>query len=157
MLEGITFDDVLLVPSYNHHESRRLVNIASTDKTGKLTLELPVMTSNMDTITESAMANFIGNKGGIGVLHRFMSIERNLEQWQQCKHKCFVSIGCNNKEIERAKTLHEAGAEYFCVDVAHAHAKYVGKTLKKIRNLFNCNNFNINYWRNLLLQFKQFK
>ena len=74
-----TFDDVLLVPSYNHYESRRMVDTSVTDKTGKLTLSLPVMTSNMDTVTESAMANFIGEKGGIGVLHRFMSIEKNLD------------------------------------------------------------------------------
>lgn len=135
MFEGITFDDVLLVPSYNHYESRRLVDISMTDKTSKLSLALPVMSSNMDTITESAMANFMAEKGGIGVLHRFMSIDRNLEIWRQCHHKCFVSIGCGSKEIDRATTLHEAGADYFCIDVAHAHAKYVGKTLKKLRGL----------------------
>ena len=72
--EAITYDDVLLVPSYNHWESRKVVDTSMTDRTGKLQLALPVMTSNMDTITESAMANFIGEKGGIGVLHRFMSV-----------------------------------------------------------------------------------
>ncbi|MBI4925675.1 MAG: IMP dehydrogenase, partial [Bdellovibrio sp.] len=65
-VNAITFDDVLLVPSYNHYESRRLVDISVQDRTGKLKLGLPVMTSNMDTITENAMANFIGSKGGIG-------------------------------------------------------------------------------------------
>jgi len=133
MLDGITFDDVLLVPSYNHYESRRLVNIAMTDKTGKLTLALPVMSSNMDTVTESAMANFMADKGGIGVLHRFMSIERNIEELRKCRHKTFVSVGCGNPELERALALKDAGADYFCIDVAHAHAKYVGKTLKKLR------------------------
>jgi len=132
--QGVTFDDVLLIPSYNHYESRRLVDTASRDKTKKLKLDLPIMTSNMDTITESKMANFIGEKGGIGVLHRFMSIERNIEEFKKCKHKTFVSIGCSSRDIERATLLREAGAEYFCIDVAHAHAKYVGKTLKQLRS-----------------------
>jgi IMP dehydrogenase len=135
MAEGITFDDVLLVPSYNHYESRRMVDISITDKTGRLKLELPVMTSNMDTITESAMAEFIGAKGGIGVLHRFLSVERNIEEFRKCTKPVFVSIGTTDAELERAAALRDAGARYFCIDVAHAHAKYVGKTLKRLRDL----------------------
>lgn len=136
MLEtSFTFDDVLLTPNYNHHESRRLVDISMESRGGALKLELPVMTANMDTITESPMANFIGDKGGIGVLHRFMSIEENVEEFKKCSHKVFVSVGCSDADLERAEALRAAGAEYFCVDVAHAHAKYVGKTLKRLRDL----------------------
>lgn len=133
--EAITFDDVLLVPSYNHHESRRVVNIKVTDKLGKLTLELPVISSNMDTITESKMANFMHSKGGMGALHRFLSVEENIKQFKACKGPVFVSVGCSSAEIERAEALRDAGADYFCIDVAHAHAKYVGKTLKTLRKL----------------------
>lgn len=132
---AITFDDVLLIPSYNHHESRRIVNIANTDRLEKLTLDLPVMSSNMDTITESNMANFMHQKGGIGVLHRFLTIENNIKQFKACVGKTFVSVGCVSSELERAEALRDAGADYFCVDVAHAHAKYVGKTLKSLRQL----------------------
>lgn len=130
---AITFDDVLLIPSYNHYESRRLVDISMQDKTGKLTLGLPVITSNMDTITEANMANFIGGKGGMGALHRFMSIEDNIEVFKTCQHPTFVSIGCSKADLERAQALRDAGAEYFCIDVAHAHAKYIGQTLKDLR------------------------
>ena len=73
--QAITFDDVLLIPSYNHHESRRVVQTSSMDRLGKLTLELPVISSNMDTITEANMANYMVSKGGVGALHRFMSVE----------------------------------------------------------------------------------
>lgn len=132
---ALTFDDVLLVPSYNHHESRRVVDISNTDRLGKLSLDLPVMSSNMDTITESGMANFMHEKGGIGVLHRFLTIEDNIKQFKACTGQAFVSIGCTEVELERAEALRDAGATYFCVDVAHAHAKYVGKTLKKLRKL----------------------
>lgn len=132
---AITFDDVLLVPAYNHYASRRLVETAVTDRSGKLTLQLPVMSSNMDTVTESAMANFMSSKGGIGVLHRFMSVKDNIVEFKKCKNNVFVSIGCSKEELERAKALHDAGANYFCIDVAHAHAHYVGKTLKQLRDL----------------------
>jgi len=133
--KALTFDDVLLVPSYNHYESRRMVSTSMTDRTGKLTLDLPVMTSNMDTVTESPMANFIASKGGIGVLHRFMSVEANVAEFQKCTGKVFISLGCSDKDLERAEALRDAGATYFCVDVAHGHAKYVGKTLKNLRDI----------------------
>ncbi|MDX2345940.1 MAG: guanosine monophosphate reductase [Legionella sp.] len=132
---AITYDDVLLVPSYNHHESRRVVDISNTDRLKKLSLKLPIMSSNMDTITESGMANFMHEKGGAGVLHRFLSIEDNIKQFKASAESAFVSIGCTQAELERAEALRDAGANFFCVDVAHAHAKYVGKTLKKLRTL----------------------
>ena len=133
--QAITFDDVLLVPAYNHYESRRFVDISMTDKTGAFSLDLPVMSSNMDTITEHGMANFMSEKGGIGVLHRFMPIERNVEEFKQCFGKVYVSVGCAENDIARAEALRDAGADYFCIDVAHAHAKYVGRTLKRLREL----------------------
>src|SRR3990167_11045147 len=97
---AITFDDVLLIPAYNHYASRRLVETTVTDRTGKLTLNLPVMSSNMDTVTESKMANFMTSKGGIGVLHRFMSIEDNIAEFKKCTGNVFVSIGCSEAELE---------------------------------------------------------
>ncbi len=130
-----TFDDVLLIPSYNHYESRRMVDIGNTDKSRKLTLKLPIFTANMDTITEHRMANFIGEKGGMGVLHRFMSIDDNVKEFKLCKYIPFVSIGCSEAELKRVEALRDAGANYFCLDVAHAHAKYVGQTIKKVRQL----------------------
>jgi IMP dehydrogenase len=135
--QAITFDDVLLVPAYNHHESRRIVDTKVCDRLGKLTLELPVISSNMDTITESKMANFMSSKGGIGALHRFLTIEDNVKEFKKCKGKVFVSVGCSDAELMRAEALRDAGADYFCVDVAHAHAKYVGKTLKSLRKILS--------------------
>ena len=131
----MTYDDVLLVPSYNHWQSRKIVDTTVTDRTGKIHLQLPVMTANMDTVTETAMAVFIGAKGGIGVIHRFMPIEDNIKIFKECTHKAFVSIGCSSGDLERAEALKDAGAELFCVDVAHAHARYVGKTLKRVRSI----------------------
>jgi IMP dehydrogenase len=134
-MKALTYDDVLLVPSYNHWESRKIVDISMTCRRAKLHLSLPVMTANMDTITEAEMADFIGAKGGIGVLHRFMPIAENVSIFRKCRHPTFVSIGCTTHDLERAEALRDAGAGYFCIDVAHAHAKYVGKTLKTLRQL----------------------
>ena len=134
-MKAITYDDILMVPSYNHWESRKVVDISMRCKTGKLFLDLPLMTANMDTITEADMANFIGSKGGIGVLHRYLSIEENVSMFKDCKYPVFVSIGCSEKDLQRAEALRDAGAEFLCVDVAHAHAKYVGRTLKCIREM----------------------
>jgi IMP dehydrogenase len=111
------------------------VDIGMTDKSGKLTLELPLMTANMDTITEDAMADFIGAKGGIGTLHRFCSVEENVAMFKRCKTKVFCSVGTSEKEMERVEALKDAGAQYFCVDVAHGHAKYVGKMIKRMRQM----------------------
>ena len=134
-MDAITYDDVLLVPSYNHWESRRIVDISVTCKTEKLRLDLPVMTANMDTITGAEMANFIGAKGGIGVLHRFTTIDENVKMFKACRYPAFVSIGTSDAELERAEALKDAGADYFCVDVAHAHGRYVGRMLKRIRDM----------------------
>jgi IMP dehydrogenase len=133
--EAFTFDDVLLVPAYNHYESRQHVDTSVTDRTGRLTLQLPILTANMDTVTESAMANFIASKGGMGVLHRLMSVERNVEEFRRCTAPTFVSVGTSEEELQRAEALRDAGASHFVVDVAHGHARYVGKTLKKLRGL----------------------
>lgn len=135
MAEAITYDDVLLVPSYNHWESRRVVDISMMDKSEKLKLDLPIMTSNMDTITEGEMANYIGDKGGVGVLHRFMNIDDNVAMFKACTFPTFVSIGCSKDDLVRANALKDAGADLFCIDVAHAHAKYVGWTLRHLRDL----------------------
>ena len=91
---AITFDDVLLIPSYNHHESRRVVDTSSTDRLGKLNLSLPVISSNMDTITESGMANFMSSKGAMGALHRFMSIEDNISDFKKCTAITGLSERC---------------------------------------------------------------
>jgi IMP dehydrogenase len=137
--QAITYDDVLLVPSYNTYESRRDVSTHSIDMNEKLSLDIPVISANMDTITEHGMANFMSSKGGIGALHRFMSIEKNVNEFVLSNKNAIVSVGVSKNEMERAEALYDAGAEYFCVDVAHGHASYVGRALGEIRKKFSGN------------------
>jgi len=71
--EGLTYDDVLLVPAYSEVLPRE-VNI-QTKFTRNITINVPIVSAAMDTVTESAMAIAMAQEGGIGVLHKNMSIE----------------------------------------------------------------------------------
>jgi len=75
---GLTFDDVLLVPKHSSISSRQSVNTASA-LSRHISLNIPIIAANMDTVTESRMAIAIAQQGGIGILHRFMSVERQAE------------------------------------------------------------------------------
>ena len=111
------------------------MDYSSTDRTGILTLKVPMISANMDSVTGFEMANFMGEYGGMGILHRFMDVDENVEEFKRCKFPdtTGVSIGCNEMELKRAEALRDAGAKVFCLDVAHAHSKYAAKTIKKLR------------------------
>jgi len=81
---ALTFDDVLLAPRRSSIRSRHAVN-TRTQLSRRLTLAIPVISSNMDTVTESAMAQAMARMGGIGVLHRFMTVDRQAAEVQRVK------------------------------------------------------------------------
>lgn len=81
--EGLTYDDVLLVPAYSDVMPRD-VNV-STQFTKKIRINVPVVSAAMDTVTESAMAIAIAQEGGIGVLHKNMSIEAQANEVRKVK------------------------------------------------------------------------
>jgi len=72
--EALSYDDVLLVPRFSNINSRKQVDI-STNLTKKIMINLPIVSANMDTVTESSMAISMARHGGIGIIHRFMTIE----------------------------------------------------------------------------------
>jgi IMP dehydrogenase len=133
LLEGITFDDVLLVPNYNGIRSRQDVSTRVT--LGSLSFELPLVSSNMDTVTGSRMAARMAQLGGFGILHRFLSVEDNVAELRRCPDPSLVgvSIGVGDAGLERAEALIGAGARIICVDVAHGHAKSVNQTIRDLR------------------------
>jgi IMP dehydrogenase len=130
---GLTFDDVLLIPSYNGIKSRNMVTVSV--KISGRTFGIPIVSSNMDTITGVEMAKFIASQGGLALLHRFVSIDENVKMFKEAgnpKH-VGISIGIGNDGIQRAEALVAAGAEILCVDVAHGHSKEVNRTVREIR------------------------
>ena len=112
LLEGITFDDVLLVPNYNGIRSRQDVSTAT--RLGAIELALPLVSSNMDTITGSQMATYMAQAGGLGILHRFLSVEDNVAELMRVpealRHHVGISIGIGDAGMERAEALVAARA-----------------------------------------------
>ena len=82
--QGLTYDDVLLMPKRSDVASRRHVSTA-TRLSRHITLGIPIVSANMDTVTEASMAVAMASQGGIGIIHRFMSIEQHVQQVQQVK------------------------------------------------------------------------
>ncbi len=82
--EGLTFDDVLLVPQRSAIVSRSAVN-TSACLTRRLTLAIPIVSANMDTVTEAPMAIAMARAGGLGILHRFMRVERQAAEVARVK------------------------------------------------------------------------
>jgi IMP dehydrogenase len=82
--QGLTFDDVLIEPRRSRVRSRKEVD-TSTQFSRHIDLNIPVVSANMETVTEAEMAIAVARDGGIGVIHRFMSIEEEIEQVSRVK------------------------------------------------------------------------
>lgn len=81
---ALTYDDVLLVPQYSAVDSRRLLS-TQTRLTNQITLQIPIVSANMDVVTESEMAIAMAREGGIGIIHRFLSIAEQARQIERVK------------------------------------------------------------------------
>jgi IMP dehydrogenase len=81
---ALTYDDVLLVPQYSDVDSRRVLSTKSM-LTKKIMLQTPIISANMDVVTESGMAITMAREGGIGMIHRFMTIAEQARQIERVK------------------------------------------------------------------------
>ncbi len=84
IIEGLTFDDVLIRPRRSGVRSRRDVSLA-TRLSRHLELGMPIVSANMDAVTESRMAIAMARLGGIGFIHRFLTIEQEVEEVRKVK------------------------------------------------------------------------
>ncbi len=136
---GLSFDDVLLVPGYNGIKSRQ--NVTTSVAIKGRTFGIPLISSNMDTITGVEMANAMTGLGGAAILHRFVSVDENVKLFKKCTQpdKVGVSIGLGKDGLDRAEALISAGAQIICVDVAHGHSKEVNRTLRTLREKYGDN------------------
>ena len=118
MSQLLTFDDVLIAPKFSTIQSRKDVTLNA--HMGEKLLSLPVISANMDTVTDSDMCYAMGKAGGVGCLHRFMPPKATLSVWHEnLDNKPIISIGLGSEEMGRACLLANAGATHFCIDVAH--------------------------------------
>ncbi len=144
--EALTFDDVLLEVQYSEVESRSR-DVSVKTSLGNLKLDLPIISSPMDTVTTCRMAAAMQKSGGLGIIHRYLSLPLQVEQVGAAWHQSVVdangnrnigaAVGVSGDYLDRVRYLTEAGANVICVDVAHGHHVLVKRALTAINQLHN--------------------
>lgn len=136
---GLTYDDVLIVPSKSAVRSRR-DPVLSTRLTRNHKIEIPFVSANMDTVTEAPMAIAMHQLGGVGILHRFMTLEEQLHEVRACQEAgvtpLAASVGVNDEGKERALALVQAGVRILTIDIAHGHSIAMIEMLKFLKDKF---------------------
>ena len=136
--EALTFDDVTLAPKYSEILPSE-VNTA-TQLTKSLTLKIPLLSSAMDTVTESKMAIAIAKSGGIGVIHRNLEIKNQILEIKKVKKQKLLvgaAVGAGLNEFKRAEAIIKEGVDLIVVDTAHGHTQKVGEIIKFIKKFKN--------------------
>ena len=141
MKKTLSFDDVLLVPSYSDIKSRGEVDL-SVDMGGNLNLSLPIVASPMDSVSEDEMALAMADAGGISIIHRYNTIERQVELIKRVIAEHYpinvgAAVGVTGDYLERAYAIRAAGVNTICVDIAHGHHTLMKEALDTLRNKFN--------------------
>lgn len=150
--KGLTFDDVLLIPAESHVLPNE-VNL-STQLAKNIKLNIPLISAGMDTVTEGPMAIAMALQGGLGVVHKNMSIQAQAGEVANVKSVvvpanatkaavddqnrllCAAAVGVTGDTFERATALLEAGADAIVIDTAHGHSAGVLRKIKEIRDHF---------------------
>ena len=150
--KGLTFDDVLLIPAESHVLPNE-VNL-STQLAKNIKLNIPLISAGMDTVTDGPMAIAMALQGGLGVVHKNMSIQAQAGEVANVKSVvvpanatkaavddqnrllCAAAVGVTSDTFERATALLEAGADAIVIDTAHGHSAGVLRKIKEIRDHF---------------------
>ena len=136
--DGLSYDDVLLVPQCSSVAHRADVDL-STRLAPTLTLDLPICSAPMDTVTESEMTIALSAAGGLGTVHRFLSIEEQAAEVRKATEagaQVGGAVGIDEAFVERAGALVDAGADPLMVDVAHGHMERCLDAVVELRREF---------------------
>lgn len=150
--EAFTFDDLLLVPAFS-----KVVPVdvkVNTKLTKKIVLNIPILSAAMDTVTEDEMAIALAKIGGMGIIHKNLSIQDQSNMVKKVKStpidasnkdacvdennrlRVGAAVGVSKDTIERVKALVSAHVDIIAVDSAHGHSKGVIDTVKQIHTLY---------------------
>ena len=150
--KGLTFDDVLLIPAESHVLPNEVD--LSTQLADNIKLNIPLISAGMDTVTEGAMAIAMALQGGLGVVHKNMSIQAQASEVANVKSVvvpsnatkaavddqnrllCAAAVGVTSDTFGRAEALLEAGADAIVIDTAHGHSAGVLRKIKEFREHF---------------------
>ena len=147
---GLTFDDVLLVPSRSGLPSRKYADVSSR-LTRTLRLNTPILSANTPWCTEHNMALAMAACGGIGIVHRMTTVDRQVAEVGKVKSGTAESrffepsrdrsgrplagaaVGVKDDYLDRARALIDAGADVLVVDVAHGHADHTIAAVERLK------------------------
>ena len=157
---GLSFDDVAMIPQYSCVESRSDVDLTmklyTSDPEVIYSFDLPVISSPMSTVTEDEMAFRMYINGGLGIIHRFNTIEEQvalvesahkkyekfyydigapLQNFSNSDFICGAAIGATGDYIERCQALIQAGVKIICVDIAHGNHLIMKEALTELKKI----------------------
>ncbi len=136
--EALTFDDVTLVPKYSEILPSQVDT--STYLGNDFKIDIPLLSSAMDTVTESKMAVALAKAGGIGVIHRNFTIDKQIKEIKKVKSKNLkvgAAVGAGDLESKRAIAIIKEKVDLIVVDTAHGHTKKVKEIIKIIKTKKN--------------------
>ena len=134
--EALTFDDVTLAPNFSEILPSE-VN-TSTNLSKYLSIKIPILSSAMDTVTESSMGIAMAKAGGIGIIHRNLKISEQIKEIRKVKLKKLIvgaAVGASENEYKRVEKILKENLDIIVIDTAHGHTKKVGSMIKKIKKL----------------------
>jgi IMP dehydrogenase len=145
---ALTYDDIQLVPAYSDIESRQSIDL-TTQLTKRYKIKIPLIASPMDTVCDAEMAIAMAKLGGVGCLHRFMSVTEQLTEalhivdkvktsdmyslWDHAEIPIMAAVGANGDYLERAQSLVKVGVNVILIDVAHGHHMFVKKAIEELK------------------------
>ena len=132
--EGLAFDDVLLIPSRSDIRPSQVTTRSFL--TRELALDIPILSAAMDTVTESRMAIALGRLGGMGVIHRNLSVDDQAAKVKECKAagvRVGAAVGVSGDADDRVSALVAAGVDVVFVDTAHGHSPAVIRMVEKVK------------------------
>lgn len=137
MKEALCFDDILLVPQHSSVKSRHDVRLTMSIGYGKKEIDLftPIIASPMDTVCDVEMCKAMSDRGGLGILHRYMSYQEQIIKSQDLieeKYNFGVAIASNNGFLSQADNLYNIGVRIFLIDTANGHSDYAINAVKQL-------------------------
>lgn len=134
MKEGLSFDDVLLLPNYSNLRSQDIDLTAYL--TPQVKLKIPLVSSPMDTVTEARLAIALAKEGGIGIIHRNLSVKKQVEEARKVKKFGLLvgaAIGIGKDLEERIDALVKSRVDVLVIDSAHGNSQFIIETTKWVK------------------------
>lgn len=135
---SLTFNDVLLRPGYSGFDRSDITT--TTNLSRRIALKTPFVSAPMDTVTEARLAIALATQGGIGIIHRNLTVDNQAAEVRLVKnagHIVGAAVGSSTGYEKRVEALIEAGVDCILVDSAHGYAKKVVDTVMYIKKNFD--------------------